>query len=129
VHIPTDVHASLNVGQAVLLVASSVFAEATRRGFIPRAEGTGRRGGPARGAAPGATGARDVVPAGVLDPLIADWLQTVGMAGFMKSHEPQLVEGTLRRLLGRAELDFQEVTVLRGMLRKLRWRMEHGEPG
>ncbi|MEN9787592.1 MAG: hypothetical protein RLZZ299_2856 [Pseudomonadota bacterium] len=129
VHIPTDVHASLNVGQAVLLVAASVFTEATRRGFVPRAEGTGRRGGPARGAAPGASRAREVVPAGVLDPLVDDWLHTVDMAGFLRSHEPLLVEGTLRRLLGRAELDAQEVSVLRGMLRKLRWRMEHGEPG
>ena len=55
-----------------------------------------------------------------------DWLETVEMAGFLKSHEPLLVEGTLRRILGRAELDPQEVSVLRGMMRKLRWKMSEG---
>ncbi len=129
VHIPTDAHASINVGQAVLLVSASLFAEATRRGFVPRPVGEGRRGGPARGAAPGASAPRQVAPAKLVDPLVADWLGTVEMAGFMKSHEPLLVEGTLRRILGRAELDPLEVSVLRGMMRKLRWKMTEGADG
>ena len=48
-HIPTDLHASLNLGQAALLVAAALHGEARARSYIPRPEGTGRRGGPRNG--------------------------------------------------------------------------------
>ena len=124
VHIPTDAHASINVAQAVLLVSEALFAEASSRGFVPRADGPGRRGGPGRGAAPGATSAREVAPAGAIEPMLADWLQTLEVAGYFRGHEPLLVEGTLRRILQRAELDAQEISILRGMVKKMRWKME-----
>lgn len=124
-HVPTDVHASLNLGQAALLVANALFGEALARGWIARPEGTGRRGGPARGGAPGATRARELVPAGALDPLVADWMTTLELGTYLVGHEPDLVTATLRRILQRAQLDAQEVSVLRGMLRKMRWRMRN----
>lgn len=126
-HIPTDVHASLNLGQAALLVAAALFEEAHRRGHIPRPDGEGKRGGPARGAAPGATHPRKVVDAGELDPLVGDWMTTLELGTYLKGHEPELVTGTLRRILARAELDPQEVIILRGMLRKMRWKMRNPE--
>ncbi|MFN9947618.1 MAG: hypothetical protein ACK56S_12300, partial [Planctomycetota bacterium] len=124
-HIPTDVHASLNLGQAALLVGAALFAEAQARGDIPRAGGEGRRGGPARGAPPGASGPRSVVDAGALDPLVDDWMSTLELGTYLRGHEPALVTATLRRILQRASLDSGEVTVLRGMLRKMRWKMKH----
>jgi TrmH family RNA methyltransferase len=124
-HIPTDAHASLNLGQAALLVAAALFDEAQARGHVPRPDGEGRRGGPARGAAPGATRPRQVVDAGGLDPLLGDWMETLELGTYLRGHEPDLVHGTLRRVFARAELDPQEVIVFRGMLRKLRWKMRN----
>jgi len=124
-HIPTDVHASLNLSQATLLIGAALFGEAQARGYVPRPEGEGRRGGPARGAPPGATEARPVVSSGALDPLIADWMTTLEIGTYLRGHEPQLVAMTLRRILQRASLESGEVAVLRGMLRKMRWKMKH----
>lgn len=129
VHIPTDAHASINLAQAVLLVSAAIFAEATRRGYVPRPEGEGRRGGKARGAPPGATAAREVVPVDAVEPVIQEWLGTLGLTGYLQSHDPLLVAGTLRRILQRAALDAQEVSILRGMMKKFRWRMERGADG
>jgi tRNA/rRNA methyltransferase len=64
-------------------------------------------------------------PAGELDPLVGDWLETLDHTTYFSGHEPLLVEGTLRRILSRAALDRQEIAVLRGMLRKIRWRLAH----
>ncbi len=125
VHIPTDSHASINLAQAVLLVCTSLFQEASARGYVPRPEGEGRRGGPARGAPPGPTAPRSVVPAGAVEPVVEDWLAALGETGYLRTHDPLLVSGTLRRILQRAELDAQEVAVLRGMMKKLRLRALH----
>ncbi len=124
-HIPTDIHASLNLAQAALLVGASLFGEAERRGYIPRPTGEGRRGGPQRGAPPGATQARTIVDSGQLDPLLAEWMISLELGTYLRGHEPDLVHGTLRRIFQRAELDASEVMVMRGMLRKMRWRMTH----
>ncbi len=124
-HIPTDAHASLNLAQAALLVGAALFEEATEHGWIARPEGEGRRGGPARGAPPGATSPRAPAPLGALDPLVVEWMQTLEQGTYMRGHEPHLVENTVRRVLQRAALDTQEIGVLRGMLRKLRWRMDN----
>jgi TrmH family RNA methyltransferase len=124
VHIPTDAHASINVGQAVLLLGAAVHAEARRRGFVPRVEGPGRRGGPGRGAAPEADRSPSSVPLGDLEPLVEEWMSTLELSTYLVGHEPLLVQSTVRRLLQRAALDAGEVAILRGQLRKLRWRMQ-----
>ncbi|MFZ5476550.1 MAG: RNA methyltransferase [Myxococcota bacterium] len=124
-HIPTDEHASLNLAQAALLVGQALFAEARRRGHLPRPEGTGRRGGPARGAPPGPTEPRVPAPAGALDPLVAEWLETLTMANYFRGKNPPLSEVTLRRIFARAELDAKEISVLRGMLKNIRWRFRN----
>lgn len=124
-HIATDVHASINLGQAVLLVSAALFGEARRRGAIVRPDGTGRRGGPARGAPPGTTSEREIAPLGEIEPLVGEWMESVELGTYMRGHEPVLVAGTLRRILQRAALDRQEISILRGMLRKMRWKMRN----
>lgn len=123
VHIATDAHASLNLGQAVLLVGQALHAEARRRGYVPRIEGAGRRGGPKRGAAPAAPGLRSTTQLGVMEPLVQEWLSTLELSTYLVGHEPLLVVSTLRRILQRAQLDEGEVAILRGQLRKIRWKM------
>ncbi len=123
VHIPTDAHASINVAQAVLLLGAVIFAEARARGFVPVPEGEGRRGGPKRGAAPGASGEHRPATLGQLEPLVGDWMETVEMGGYLVGHEPLLVSSTVRRILQRAALDEGEIAILRGQLRKIRWKL------
>ena len=125
VHIPTAEHASLNLAQASLLIAQALFNEARATGWHAGSAGTGRRGGPSRGAAPTPHHAHQPAPAGALDPLVSEWMHSVELGTYLRGHEPLLVEGTVRRILHRAGLDAQEIVVLRGMLRKMRWRMTH----
>ncbi len=125
VHIPTDAHASLNVAQAVLLVGQALHAEARRRGFSPRADAKGRRGGPGRGAAPQASGAHVPAALGSLEPLVEEWMSTLEQATYLVGHEPLLVQATLRRILQRAALAEGEISILRGQLRRVRWKMKH----
>ena len=125
VHIPTDAHASINVAQAVLLIAQALHGEARKRGFLPLASGAGRRGGPARGAAPDARVSRKPVAVGDVEPLVEEWMQNLELCGYLLGHEPVLVSATLRRILERARLDAGEVAILRGQHRKFRWKMKH----
>lgn len=126
VHLSTGAHASLNVAQAVLLVASDLFRAATAGGHALAPARAGRRGGPGRGAAPGPTAAREPAPLGAIDPLVTEWMESLAMADYLRGHEPLLVEATVRRILQRAALDPEEIPILRGMLRRMRWRMRRG---
>lgn len=127
-HIPTDSHASLNLSQAVLLVCASLYAEARKRGYVPReTEGTGPKGGPRRGAAPSPTVERPPAPQERVEWVVREWMGAVEKAGYLLGHEPVLVSSTLRQILQRARLDEREVVALRGMFKKFRWKMEHPE--
>jgi tRNA C32,U32 (ribose-2'-O)-methylase TrmJ len=64
------------------------------------------------------------VPLGDLEPLVEEWMSTLELSTYLVGHEPLLVQSTVRRLLQRAALDAGEVAILRGQLRKLRWRMQ-----
>lgn len=123
IHIPTDVHASLNLAQAALLVGAELFNTARAEGFVPRPAGEGKRGGRQRGAPPGPTAPGEPVPLGEIEPLVAEWMHSLELSSYLRGHETVLVEGTVRRILQRAGLEGQEVAVLRGMLRKMRWKM------
>jgi len=128
-HIPTDAHASLNLGQATLLVGAALFSAVQAAGYYAVPEGEGKRGGKARGAAPGPSAAHQAAPIAEQDPLIAEWLESLELANYFAGHETVLVEGTLRRIIRRAEMDRQELSVLRGMLRRMRWMMVNGKHG
>lgn len=125
IHIPTDVHASLNLAQAALLIGAALFQEARSRGLVARPAGEGKRGGRQRGPAPGASAPHVAAPAGALDPLVSEWMASLELGTYLRGHEPVLVEATLRQIVQRAALDHQEIAVLRGMLRKMRWKMEN----
>ena len=63
---------------------------------------------------------------GEIEPLIGEWMRSLELSSYLRGHETVLGEGTVRRILQRAQLDGLEVTVLRGMLRKMRWKMGEG---
>ncbi len=127
-HIPTDANASLNLSQAVLLTAAAIFGEARKRGYYAlEVEGTGPRGGPKRGAAPSGNGPAAPAPMERVEWVAQEWLGALEQAGYLMGHERVLVNATLRQILQRATLDEREVIALRGMFKKMRYKMMRGE--
>lgn len=91
-------YSSLNLGQAVLVIAYELFGRAGRPAELK---------GPQRQHPPASLGEVD----GMLGQVGAT-LETIG---FYKSGHPGAIPGTLRRLMLRADLDRREVQLLRGM--------------
>jgi tRNA (cytidine32/uridine32-2'-O)-methyltransferase len=127
-HIQTDSNASLNLSQAVLLVAAALFAEARKLGWqAPATDGVGLRGGERRGAAPVAGKAAIPAPQERLEWLVQEWLSALSYTGYLKGHEEVLVSTTLRQIVQRAALDEREVVALRGMFKKMRYAMRRAK--
>jgi TrmH family RNA methyltransferase len=105
VHIPTSAeHASLNLAQAVMVVAYEVFLA------------LGGPGGPAPAHAEDAP-----VPAGELEAVLADLRAALLDIGFLNPQNPDAILAELRRLLARSRPTAREATLLRGLARQIRW--------
>lgn len=98
VSIPTTEHRSLNLGQAVTVLAS------TLRATLPT-----HTGAPPPDA--------DVA---MQDAAVSLLLEILEESDYMRGRSAELVHGTLFRLLGRARPSHKEVVALLGMLHKLR---------
>jgi TrmH family RNA methyltransferase len=98
--IPTSEHASLNLAQAVLLVAYELWmvAAGATQGFRP----------PRRGVAPPA-------PVHLLERLFADAEEALWAVDFFKSRQTESVMRTLRELVRRADPDAREAGFLRAI--------------
>jgi len=46
--------------------------------------------------------------------------------GFLSSHHPQHIMGSIRRLLGRAELSSRDIKIIRGVMAQMEWYTEEG---
>ena len=104
VHIPADpLHPSLNLAQAVLLVAYELRLAAS-----PPAEAA---------PAPRAT-------AGEQERMLAELREALLAIGYLNKDNPDAVLSELRRLLARAAPTRREVTLLRGLARQVRWAGE-----
>jgi TrmH family RNA methyltransferase len=124
--IPTAEHASLNLGQAALLTAWTLFDPASA---------TGRR----LGGTPGAetsTAAQDRPdrrdrPADVAttEPVVAGLVALLGEVGYLRGVEPGKVALTFRRLLQRAAATVREVEAIRGMVGRIRQALEKPRAG
>jgi len=124
--IPTPEHASLNLGQAVLLVAQRLFEASRRRG----ATATGRtlggsrsrrstRSARPRGHREGPADARQMEPA--VDDLVA----VLERVGYLRGVPADKVRLTARQALQRAHVSVRHVEALRGMLRKVHYALDH----
>jgi len=106
VRIPTDpAHSSLNLAQAVLLVAYEIFLAAA----LPD-------GGAAE---PSPEGQR--AAAGELEAALAELRQALLDVGYLNPQGPDAVFSELRRLLARAGPTVREVRLLRGLARQVGW--------
>jgi TrmH family RNA methyltransferase len=111
VRIPTDPgHSSLNLAQAVLVIAYELFVA------------SGGRPPPAEG--PEATRAPERATAGESEAALADLREALLAIGFLNPQNPDRVLAELRRLAARAGLTRREVVVIRGLARQIKWAGE-----
>ncbi len=123
--IPTPEHASLNLGQAVLLLSHALWEEARRHG----AQAAGRTLGGTRArstreaAAPDARDRRAEVQ--VVDPAVEQIVALLGRVGYLRGTPADKVRVTAREALRSAELSVRQVEALRGMLARVEWALDH----
>lgn len=103
VHIPTDpAHPSLNLAQAVLVVAYEIRVSALS-------------------AAPAPAGAEERATAGEIEAALDDLAGALLAIGYLNPDSPGRVLAELRALLARAGPTSRETTLLRGLARQIRW--------
>ena len=101
VHIPADpAHASLNLAQAVLLLAYEVRLAAGAGAAAPAAS-------------PASSGELEEAMSALGDALLA--------VGYLNPANPGAILAELRRLLARAQPTRREVVLLRGLARQVQW--------
>jgi TrmH family RNA methyltransferase len=125
VRIATPEHASLNLAQAVLLVAHHLYEESRRRGEVA----SGRTLG---GTKPKATrelarrspkDARADLPR--LEPAVEELVALLARVGYTRSAPEQKVRVTARQALQAAGLTARQVDALRGMVSRVEWALDH----
>ncbi len=107
IRIPTAEYASLNLAQAVQLVAYEWFVT---------------------DAAKGATTEREVAPREVLEGMYEHLLRTLHTVGYTDTQREEAAETLFRGLFDRAELSEREVAALRGLWRQVVWAASRSEP-
>ena len=106
VHVPTDPgHPSLNLAQAVLLLAYELRLAALEEG-----------GGPA-----GGVGGEPRAPAGDLEQAVRELRDALLDIGYLDPASPDRVLTELRRLIARGGPTPREVVLLRGLARQVAW--------
>jgi tRNA/rRNA methyltransferase len=101
VHIPTHAaHSSLNLAQAVLVLAYEMFLA---------------------GASAAPAGEVETVPAAELERVLDDLRAALLAIGFLNPQSPEAVLTEFRRMLARAGLTRREATLLLGLARQIRW--------
>ncbi len=102
--IPTsDEFLSLNLAQAVLIVAYELFTSVAIRPVSPTPRGCKR------------------AALELQESMLQDLQSVLLEIGYLDRHNPEHIMLDLRRLLGRADLTEREVRILRGVARQIRW--------
>lgn len=123
--IPTLEHASLNLAQAVLIIAWSLFEEARRRGLDARGRVVGGHGEKPTATLerPDRRDARADLP--LLEPAVDELIELLDRVGYTRGTAPEKVGVTARSALQRASLSQREVAALRGMVSRIEWALDH----
>ena len=129
VKISTDGAASLNLAQAVLLISSRLHDEARARGWTsdtPRRQG--RRSGGPTGSPPGPPPAEPTAPLSRQAEVVGLALDVLAATPYMNGKTPDQVQVLLSSLLQRAHPTQAELDILKGMLKKTRWKLGSPRP-
>lgn len=129
--IPTAGLPSLNLAQAVLIVAHSLSERARTLGWVPEeAPRQGKRsGGPDMEARTSTPPESRPAPLGMQRAALDRALDLLERTPYMRGRSRDLVEVTLGALLQRAQPSAKEVEILLGMSAKTLWAIENGPEG
>ncbi|MCB9762306.1 MAG: hypothetical protein H6739_21080 [Alphaproteobacteria bacterium] len=134
VRIPTAGLPSLNLAQAVLVVAAALSDAARRRGWMPdEAPRQGKRSGGPTEQRPTDTPLGDTpppgpAPLGMQRATLVRALDLLDETPYMAGRSREQVAVTLGALLQRAEPTARELEILMGMLSKTRWAVRNAPP-
>ncbi len=124
--IATDEHASLNLGQAALLIGHDLFQAARRRGMVATGRTLGGLKGTKQTAALQAPKADDAIATVTeLEPAVTDLLALLDRIGYTRSHTPEKVTMTLRGALQHGRVARKNVHTLRGMVARVQFALDH----
>ena len=125
--IPTPEHASLNLAQAVLIVAHTWFETGRRRDLV---DATGRHLGGRRQSKPTRVvqgrDARDArADLSRIEPAANALVELLDRVGYTRSTPAERVLQTARGTLQKARPSIREIEALRGMIARLEWALDH----
>ncbi|MCB9687315.1 MAG: tRNA (cytosine(32)/uridine(32)-2'-O)-methyltransferase TrmJ [Alphaproteobacteria bacterium] len=125
IRIATPEHASLNLGQAVLLLTHTLWEEARRRG----ARATGRTLGGTRERSTREAGQPDRkdrrAEIDVLEPAVQQIVDLLGRVGYLRGTPADKVRVTARQALRAASISVRQVEALRGMVARVDWALDN----
>jgi TrmH family RNA methyltransferase len=124
--IPTLEHASLNLGQAVLIVANALFEEARARGLAAtgRVLGGSRSGRTTESVS--RSSLRDLrADMKTIEPAAGALIELLERVGYTRGAAADKVTVTATTALQNAQLRVKEVEALRGMVRRLQWALDN----
>ena len=120
--LPTAPHASLNLSQAVVVVAAQLLARARDAGEGPPGPSRQRpRRGGGRGGQPPPR--EEPAPVAEVMSVVEESMPLIDDTTYLRGRSPEQVQGTLYRLLQRAAPSRRELNILRGVLAKFAWRL------
>jgi len=126
--IPTPEHASLNLAQAVMVVAHDLFEAARSRGLVASGRMVGGRKQPRATRALRRTGGRERrADLPEMEPAVQELVELLVRVGYTRSASPEKVALTARQALQSAGLSLKQVDALRGMVSRIGWALDHPE--
>ncbi len=125
VRIPTAEHASLNLSQAVLLIAHELFQAARQQGLS--APGRAIGGGHTTRSTRALDRRSKRTPADLpqLEATVDDWVGLMERVGYTRSTPADRVAITARALLQRMTPSVREAGALRGMVNRIDWALDN----
>ena len=126
VRIATPEHASLNLAQAVLLLAHHLYEEARRHGEVASGRTLGGSRSPRSTRDVGRTSAKDRrADLPKLEPAVEELVALLDRVGYTRSAPEAKVRVTARQALQAAGLSTRQVDALRGMVSRIDWALDH----
>lgn len=127
VRIPTDAHASLNLGMAVVVCAHQLFEAARREGLAAPGRILARETGARSTRALEKRGRSPLADVPTLEPAIDEVMTLVGRVGWLKTRSDAKTASLLRAGMQQARLTERQVHAIRGAVRRLRYALDHPE--